>query len=130
MIIDTCAFRDGAFIEALKRYHGRKCISPVTYTEMQVYLMGKKDKPQDYFDNILRKSNIEIVILRKKEAIAAVEIAIGKGEYNRNSRDYMIAAHAFTAPWLVITYNKRDFDYPGERVYEPGEFKKLKIEMK
>ena len=126
LIIDTCVFRDSSFIYGLKNYHGRKCISPITYIEMQVYLMGRRKKLQFHFDKILDSSNIEILTLRKEEAIAAAEIGIRNGEFNRNSRDYMIAAHAYIAPWIVITHNKRDFAHLGDRVLDPDEFKKSK----
>ena len=126
MIIDTCVFRDGAFIEAIKEYHGTKCISSITYTEMQVYLMGKKNKPSNYFDNILRKVNIDISTFTKHEALSAAKIGIVMEEFKKNSRDYMIAAHAIMAPWIVITYNKKDFTYLRERVYDPEEFRRAK----
>ncbi len=126
LIIDTCVFRDSSFIQKLKNYHGRKCISPITYVEMQIFLIGKKKKEQFYFDDLLKRAKIEIMTLRKEEAVAATVIGIGNGEFNKNSRDYMIASHAYTAPWIVITYNKRDFIYLGERVLNPDEFKKSK----
>jgi hypothetical protein len=91
IILDTCAFRGIGFIKRLKSFHGRKIISVVTYSEMQIHLMYKKGKKLTYFDDLLKL-------------------------VKTNFRDYLIASHAFLPPWLVITHNLKDFEYLEGRI--------------
>ena len=65
---------------------------------------------------------IEIEWFRQIEAQKAADIGVNTGDFSENARDYMIGAHAYIAPWILITYNKRDFSFLGDRVKEPYEF--------
>ena len=56
---------------------------------------------------------------RKKEAIRTIEIALETGDFKRNARDYMIAAHASIPPWVVVTNNIKDFSFLGDRAKTP-----------
>ena len=121
LVIDTCAMRDKPFRHWLRSYHGRKIIPAVAYTELSVFLVGKKRKTQEKVDALLHSLGIEIEWYRHGEARKAVECAIQYGEFDRNFRDYMIASHAYTAPWIVVTYNTKDFEYLNRRVKTPVE---------
>lgn len=126
LVIDTCSFRDAAFIASLRNYHGNKYISSITYAEMQVYLIGMKGKDPDFFDRLLRKSNIQIEWFRRDNALDSAFLGAQFGDFNKRARDYMIASHAYNPPWIVVTYNKKDFDFLTGRVFDPDEFKRIK----
>lgn len=122
IVIDTCSFRDSNFIRKLASFHGRKVISTIAYSEMQVYLMLEKKKDSIYFDNMLKDADIEIQNFSKDNGLQTAIFGRDMGGFSKLFRDYAIASHAFLPPWIVVTYNKKDFDFMTERVMSPDEF--------
>lgn len=125
IVIDTCVFRDPGFIEWLKTYHNKKVISSVTYMEMQTFWIGKKNKDFRFFDRLLRLAGIEIQCYNKEQALATAEHRIRSNFNVKDMRDAMIASHASIAPWIVVTFNVKDFSFLGDRVLDPYKFKHL-----
>lgn len=121
LVLDTCAMRDTGFWKWLKRYNGRKVLPVVAYTELSVYFVGKRGKTQDEVDSLLHSLGIEIDWFRHDKARTAVRISVNMGDFHENWRDYMIASHAFTAPWTVVTNNVDDFAFLMPRVKTPYE---------
>lgn len=121
LVLDTCAFRDRSFWPWLKSYHGRKVLPSIAYTEISVYFVGSRNKTQGEVDHWLKGLGITIDWYRHTEAMRAVEISISMGDFSRNWRDYMIASHAFYAPWIVVTNNVKDFACLGDRVWTPSD---------
>lgn len=122
IVIDTCSFRDRAFIHRLGNYHGKKVISAITYSEMQVYLISEKKRDQSYFDGVLYGAGIDVESYSKVNGYRTAILGSDLGDFSRMFRDYSIASHAFIAPWVVVTNNKRDFSFLGDRVKDTVEF--------
>ncbi len=120
LVIDTSALRDRGFRYWLGRYHGRKILPAVAYTEICVYFIGMKNKTQEQVDGMLYSMGLKIEWFRTNEARKAAELGISLSDFSNNARDYMIAAHAYTAPWVVVTYDS-DFDFLGTRAKTPQE---------
>lgn len=124
VVIDSCVFSsDTDFIHWLKGYHGKKVISSVTYAELQVYFISKKNKEPAFFDNIMRRSRIEVRWFRKDEALNTAYFGSNSDSFAEDFRDFMIGSHASIAPWVVITNNVKDFYFLEDRVKLPNEFK-------
>ena len=125
IVIDSNVFRDLSFINWLRSYHSRKVIPAIAYTEVLVYVTSVRGKTAGSFDALLRTAGIEIEWYRKEQARSAARFGADGGDFSQNARDYMIAAHASLAPWVVITNNIQDFSFLGDRVKTPYEFKGL-----
>jgi predicted nucleic acid-binding protein len=52
----------------------------------------------------------------------AAMLAQGDANWKRNWRDYMIAAHAVTQPYRLVTLNINDFRCLGARAMHPSDF--------
>ena len=100
-------------------------IPAIAYTEVLVYVTGVKGKSAGSFDALLRTAGIEIGWYGKEQARAAARFGTDCGDFSQNARDYMIAAQAILAPWVVITNNTKDFNFLGDRVKTPYDFKRL-----
>ena len=111
------------FRNPLYGYHGRKIISSITYAEMQVFLIFEKKKDESFFDGILNEAGVEIQNYSKSHGLITANFGGNMGEFSNMFRDYAIASHAFLPPWLVVTYNKKDFAFLMERVVSPTEFR-------
>ncbi|MHB1709630.1 MAG: PIN domain-containing protein [Thermoplasmataceae archaeon] len=122
IVIDTCSFRDRNFIKTLGNYHGKKIISAITYSEMQIYLISKKKKEPSYFDRLLRGAGIEVEDYSKENGLQTALYGVDMGDFSRLFRDYSIASHAHIAPWIVVTYNVKDFSFLNDRVLTPQDF--------
>lgn len=121
LVLDTCALTDRSFWPWLKKYHGRKVLPSIAYTEISVYFVGSRNKTQEQVDSMLNGLGITVEWYRHVDARRAVEISLSNGDFSRNWRDYMIASHAYIAPWIVVTKNVKDFEWLGNRVKTPGE---------
>lgn len=73
---------------------------------------------------MLNSLGITIEWFRHAEAKRAVEISLSNGNFSRNWRDYMIASHAYIAPWTAVTKNVKDFEWLGNRVKTPDEVRR------
>lgn len=124
VVIDSCVFSSSTdFIYWLKSYHGTKIISSITYAELQYYFIEKKKKEPIFFDNLLKKSSIEVKWFRKDEALGAALFGVASNSFAKDFRDFMIGSHASIAPWIVVTNNIKDFYFLNGRVKLPEDFK-------
>jgi len=123
LVLDTCAISDGAFLHWLGSYWGRKILPVIAYTEHCVHLLSR-GKSIGQFDALLRKLNIEIDWFTPNYGRYAAEIGVKMGDFKDNARDYMIAAHAYMPPRILITYNIKDFTFLDKRIMEPDECQK------
>jgi predicted nucleic acid-binding protein len=119
LIIDTSALRDAGFWKWLRNYHGRKVLPAVAYAELSVYLVNIKHRTQDQVDELLGSMDMEIGWYRADEARRTVEIAGMTRDFTEKARDHMIASHAFLPPWVVVTYNIKDFKFLNDRAMTP-----------
>jgi len=118
LVLDTCSLIDKDFRYWLRSYHDRKVLPSVVYLELSLYFRFK-NKPQTYVDQLIRTLGASIEWFRKKEAQRTIEIALETGDFKKNARDYMIAAHADIPPWIVVTDDVDHFSFLGDRVKTP-----------
>jgi len=123
IVLDTCVFDDRDFIRRLRGYRGKKVLPAVAFCELLVYLMGKRGRTLEQVKKYLKAADITVEPFRFGEAVKAAEIGIMTGDFKENARDIMIASHAAIAPWKLITFNKKDFSFLGDRVISPQEFR-------
>lgn len=90
---------------------------------MQVFLIYQKHRDESYFDHILNEAGVEIQNYSRSHGLITANFGGNMGEFSRMFRDYAIASHAFLPPWIVITNNKKDFEFLNERVLSPTEFR-------
>ena len=110
LVLDTCSFSDKSFLNLLKIYHGDKFLPSVAYAELVVDYYFNKNKNPDHVDKLLRKLNIEVEWLDASKAKNAVLCCQDKQDFKDHIRDYLIGAHAFPAPRIMITNNIKDFE--------------------
>lgn len=123
LVIDTCAFLDKDFVFWLQKYHGWKILPAVAYTEVLYGLMNRGKSPE-YLAKVLRSAGVDIEPFSPDLAVRAVYLAEGGNNFKKNARDYMIAAHAYTAPRIVVTNNLDDFSCLRDRVMNPRQVMK------
>ena len=121
IILDNCVFRDGNFLNKLNKYHGRKIIPVIAYTELAVYFKLHKNKNRGYIDYFLGRFDIEIERMDANIAKMAVDCCRDGDDFRDNFRDYLIGAHSFPAPRTLITNNVEDFPFV-RRKFEPYDF--------
>lgn len=123
IVIDTNALEDRDFRYWLVSYRGRKILPMVCFVEFAVFLRSR-GRSLGKIKGLIRSFGAEIEPFSQKHAQVAVETAILAGDFRKNWRDYMIAAHAHTAPLKLITYNTKDFQFLGRRVLTPQQARK------
>ena len=60
LVLDTCALTDRGFWPWLRRYHGRKVLPSIAYTEISVFFVGSRNKTQEDVDSLLNSLGITI----------------------------------------------------------------------
>ena len=121
IVIDTCALLDKSFWNWIRKYHQRKVLPTIAYTEYCHHLLSTKNIDIETIDRTLRILGIEIACFRHQQALYTTEIALTFGDFKENWRDYMIASFAYLEPWVVVTYNIKHFDFLEERALEPND---------
>lgn len=121
IVIDTCAFRDREFVRWLRDYRGRKILPTAAYTELLVYFVGQKHRTKEDVRRWLGATDVEIEPMSSIHAEKAAEHGIEGDDFHDHAMDYLIGAHAHTAPLVLITNNKKDFGFLGARVWTPEE---------
>ena len=71
---------------------------------------------------MFKKLGIEIEWHRPQHARFTANLGVEFKDFKKNARDYLIGGHASTHPRQLITYNKEDFWFLGNRVHEPYDF--------
>lgn len=121
LILDSNIFRDKNFLYKLTSYHNRKILPVVAYAEICIHFIGQRNKDRRYVDRFLNKLGIEVEWLDQRRAETAALYGIKGGDFSKNSRDYLIGAHAYPPPRTMVTYNKKHFWFLRNRVYSPNE---------
>jgi len=123
LILDTCAFSDKDFLYKLRKYHGRKILPAVAYSELCAHYVKNKKKNPQHLDRLLNQIDIEVDQLDKLRAQYAALYSKDGKDFKLHHRDYLIGAHAFPPPRKMITINKKDFWFLNN-VYTPEEISK------
>ena len=113
VVLDTNAFNNTAFLEWLMESSIEPVTSSVVYMELLYKYARRKDlgeaksKLRAIFDSLA----IEVLNFDKTCAELAVSSALGRWDFSKNARDYMIGALALKLNAPLITYNKRHFGW-------------------
>lgn len=118
IVIDTSAVSDGNFRVWLYNYRGRKILPMVAFVEFSVFLRSR-GRSFDHILALLRRFGIEIEPMGQSQGLRAIETAVAARDFKKTWRDHMIAGHAHTAPFKLVTYNVDDFSFLGNRVITP-----------
>ena len=117
LVLDTCAMYDRDLVFKLGKYHGGKILPAVAYMEYAHHMIMDKGKSPESISRTLKIAGIEIEQFNSVMALNTVRLAEGNiPDFKENVRDYMIAAHAFTAPRIIVTNNVDHFSYIRDRV--------------
>lgn len=118
LILDTNVFARKDFLSWLDSYHGEKKLPVVAYAEICVDYVNRTGNTSQV-KNLLNRLNIK----RLESGIAEYGAICGSrgDDFNDKARDYLIGAHAHTAPLILVTSNVDDFWFLEDRVMTPDE---------
>ena len=117
IILDTCALRDGKFIDWLKWYRGEISIPPVVYMEAcRQYL--DSGRTAEEFDSRLNRSSIKVLRFDRNNARIAAELMAGRKDIlckECRKIDWVdtVVASYFNMCDFIVTNNKHDFPTSG-----------------
>ncbi len=112
VVLDTNVFNNWKFLKWLKSSPLKPVINTVVYTEYLYHLAKKTGDFQialENFETLLRTVGIDVVAFDVESARIASKSAIGRWDFSKNARDYMIGALAIKLNAPLVTYNKRHF---------------------
>lgn len=118
LVLDTCAVSERSFIEWLGQYRERKIIPAMAYKEQCTHLLNR-NKDINSFNYLLKRLNIEIESFDQRYAIYMAQIEQKFKPADNNSNDFIIGAHAYMPPRILVTYNVKHFPFLEGRVIEP-----------
>ena len=114
-------YRNKDFLYRLESFHGEKKLPVIAYVEICIYFIEKKKRNQNWVDRFLQRVGVEVEWLNKNFAKNIIQYAVAGKDFREKARDYLIGAHAYPPPRTLITYNKKDFTFLGNRVFTPEE---------
>jgi len=123
-VLDTNVFNNWKFLEWLKESSIEPVINTVTYSEYLYHLakkIGNFEIALDNFETLLWTVGIQVVSFDVESARIAARNVLGRWDFSKNARDYMIGSLAVKLNAPLVTNNKRHFEWLPE-VYTPDEF--------
>jgi len=127
VVLDTNVFHNWKFLLWLKDSPYHPVTSAVVYTEYlyhQSKKLGSVEEGKSAVKALFRSIGIEVLEFDKECAEETVKAVLGRWDFRKNARDYMIGALAVKLNAPLITYNKKHFEWYG-KIYTPEEFMKL-----
>ena len=124
VVLDTNVLNDWKFLKWLKESSVEPVINTVTYTEYLYHVAkrtGDFEIALDNFETLLWTVGIEVVTFDVESARIAARNVLGRWDFSKNARDYMIGSLALKLNAPLVTNNKKHFDWLS-RVYTPTEF--------
>ncbi|AGK61675.1 putative nucleic acid-binding protein, contains PIN domain [Archaeoglobus sulfaticallidus PM70-1] len=124
IVLDTNVFQNRRFCEWLKKGNHDARISTITYTELLYHYLKKKGKDgREFVDAFLDALKVQVMPFDRECARIASNAAIGRWDFRKKVRDYMIGSLAVKLRCPMITYNVKDFEWISENeIYTPDEF--------
>ncbi|CAD5244724.1 type II toxin-antitoxin system VapC family toxin [Thermococcus camini] len=113
IVLDTNAFNNSTFLEWLMESSLEPFTSSVVYMELLYRYVRRKGLPEakSKLTAIFNSLRIEVMGFDETCAELAVNSAIGRWDFSKNARDYMIGALALKLNAPLITYNKKHFEW-------------------
>lgn len=123
VVLDINAFNDRKFLEWLMESPFQPVTSSVVYMEVLYRYARRKGLPEarSKVKAVFESLSLEIMDFDEESAEIVVQNAIGRWEFSKNARDYMIGSLAVKLNAPLVTRNKRHFEWLPE-VYTPEEF--------
>ncbi|WP_148883541.1 type II toxin-antitoxin system VapC family toxin [Thermococcus aciditolerans] len=123
VVLDTNAFNNWKFLKWLKSSNLEPVINTVVYTEYLYHTVKKVGNFQialENFETLLWTVGVDVVSFDVESARFSAKSALGRWDFSKNARDYMIGALALKLNAPLITYNKKHFGWLPE-VFTPEE---------
>ncbi len=120
LILDTNVFSRKDFLNWLDSYHGKKKLPAVAYAEICVNRINQEENVEK-LRCLLSRLNINVERLDSRIAEFGALWGSRGDDFSDNARDYLIGAHAHTAPMILVTDNKDHFWFLEDRVVTPDE---------
>lgn len=108
IVIDNSAFAKPDFRRWLNTYYGQKIMPSVSYAEALVHVVNKGGTAEE-FDELLRGLHVRVERTSRDHAALAAIAGSEHGDWRKTARDYLIGAHAESAPRVLVTENVKDF---------------------
>ncbi|MHA2252832.1 MAG: type II toxin-antitoxin system VapC family toxin [Candidatus Kariarchaeaceae archaeon] len=124
-MVDSNIFKDRKCLEKLMQYKGNIGISAIVELEQRFYYILKNKV--NLWTRICEELGIKVIQITKIDAQIAAQYAQNFIRHPKGAayffRDCLIAANATRNSSILITNNKRDFDYLSkETVFTSSEF--------
>lgn len=124
VVLDTNVFSNKEFCNWVKESDYAAFVSAITYMELLYhYLKRKGETGEEFVDAFLETLNVLVISLDLECAKIASKSAIGRWDFKRNARDYMIGSLAVKLKCPLITSNINDFEWMEEAfLFTPEKF--------
>ena len=125
VVLDTNVLHDRGFLEWLMDSPFQPVTSSVVYMEALYRYARRKGLPEakSKVKAVFESISMEIIDFDEESAEIVVQSALGRWDFSKNARDYMIGSLALKLKAPLVTNNKKHFDWLPE-VYTPTEFMK------
>lgn len=124
VVLDTNVFSNKEFCNGIKESDYAAFVSTITYTELLYhYLKRKGETGEEFVDAFLETLNVLVISLDQECAKIASKSAIGRWDFKRNARDYLIGSLAVKLKCPLITSNINDFEWMRQEcLFTPQKF--------
>ncbi|NJE53666.1 type II toxin-antitoxin system VapC family toxin [Thermococcus sp. 21S9] len=113
VVLDTNVFNNRTFLEWLRHSDLEPVTSSVVYMEL-LYKYARRKGLAEARSKLMAVFNslaIEVMDFDWECAELAVESALGRWDFSKNARDYMIGSLALKLNAPLVTYNKKHFSW-------------------
>ncbi len=123
VVLDTNVLHDRGFLEWLMDSPFQPVTSSVVYMEALYRYARRKGLPEakSKVKAVFESISMEIIDFDEESAEIVVQSVLGRWDFSKNARDYMIGSLALKLNAPLVTNNKKHFDWLSE-VYTPTEF--------
>lgn len=114
LALDTNVFSQPGFLRWILSRPGVEVLLPcMAYLEF-LYHHLKKGSEAAQVDAFLELHGIKVVSMNASVARRAAQAAFGRWDFRKKASDYTIGATALCESAVLVTCNKRDFEWLGE----------------
>jgi tRNA(fMet)-specific endonuclease VapC len=123
IVLDTNVFNDRRFLEWLMDSPFQPVTSSVVYMEVLYRYARRRGLPEakSKVRAVFESLSLKVMDFDEESAELVVQNALGRWDFSKNARDYMIGSLAVKLNAPLVTNNKKHFEWLPE-VYTPDEF--------
>ncbi|WP_297479282.1 PIN domain-containing protein [Thermococcus sp.] len=113
VVLDTNVFNNWAFLEWLMRSSLEPVTSSVVYMELLYRYARRKglEEATSKLTAVFDSLGIEVMGFDWECAELAIKSAVGRWDFSKNARDYMIGSLTLKLNAPLVTYNKKHFEW-------------------